>query len=158
MTDVSPQTRRERIVVLLENYLDVEAGWRDQRGNGEHLPLMCRPWNTPAEGYPELDYQLGSLKVQQPRLYWHLAETYFRSVRRQVRWCPRCQLVFPSWTKSPNFHKHGAQNVAIVPKVLTVRRGGVSDEMVDGAIDWLERNWRGPVFVPDELLSRETAA
>jgi hypothetical protein len=149
--------RRARIVVLLENYNDVEAGWRDQRGDGERLPLMCRPWNTPAEGYPELDHQLGCLKTQQPRLYWHLAETYFRSTRRRVLQCPRCRGVMPSWS-SVNFHKHGHSNVAVVPRVLMVRKGGVSDEMVDAAIDWLEQHWRGSVFVPDELLGMEGAA
>ena len=149
--------RRERIVVLLENYRDVEAGWRDQRGDGEHIPLMCKPWNMPAEGYPELDHQLGTLKVQEPRLYWHLAETYFRSTRRRVLLCPRCRSVEPSWS-SKNFCKHGRSNVAVVPRVLLIRRGGVSDEMVDGAVAWLEAHWRGPVFIPDELLGNESAA
>lgn len=141
--------------MLLENYRDVEAGWRDQRGEGEHIPLMCRPWNMPAEGYPELDHQLGCLKKQKPTYYWHLAETYFRSVRRRVNQCPRCLGVQPSWS-SVNFHKHGQSNVAVVPRVLIVTRGGVSPEMVSAAVDWLEVHWRGAVFVPSELVSTES--
>ena len=150
--DASVFARRERIVMLLENYNDVEAGWRDQRGDGERLPLMCRPWNTPAEGYPELDHQLGCLKTQEPVLWWHLSQTYFYSVRRRVLQCPRCHAVYPAWHQSQNFHKHGHTNVAVVPRVLMVRKGGVSDEMVDAAVDWLEQHWRGAVFVPDELM------
>jgi len=51
-------TRRERIVVLLDNYTDVEAGLRDRKGEDVlHLPLMCKAWNHPS--YRELDRLLG---------------------------------------------------------------------------------------------------
>ena len=150
--DSSMQSRRERIVVLLENYVDVEAGLRDQRGDGERLPLMCRPWNSPKEGYPELDRQLGVMRTEQPRLYWHLAETYFRATQRRVLECPRCRGVVPTWSTT-NFHKHSHSNVAVVPRVIRVTVQGVRTQSVDAAIDWLEQHWRGAVFLPDELLS-----
>jgi len=143
--------RRDRILVLLENYSDVESGLRDRRGDGEHLPLMCRPWNQPREGYPELDHQLGVMRSAEPTLYWHLSQTYFYATRRRVLECPRCRGVMPSWW-SGNFHKHGHSNVAVVPRVVRVVRGEVRTQSVDDAVTWLERNWRGEVFVPDELL------
>lgn len=144
-------TRRERIVVLLENYVDVESGLRDRRGDGEHLPLMCRPWNQPREGYPELDHQLGRMRSLEPTLYWHLSQTFFHATHRRVLQCPRCRGVVPTWS-SVNFHKHGHSNVAVVPRVVRVVHGQVRTQSVEDAIDWLERSWRGEVFVPDELL------
>ena len=142
--------RRERIVVLLENYVDVVEGLRDRMGAGEHIPLMCRAWRVPRQGYPELDHQLGLMRLAAPSLYWHLAQTYFHAPRRRVLQCPRCRAVLPSW-HTVNFHKHGHSNVAIVPKVVRVVNRGVVVQSVDDAIDWLERSWRGEVFVPDEL-------
>jgi len=61
-------TRRERSVVLLDNYTDVGAGLRDRKGEDVlHLPLMCRAWNHPS--YRELDRLLGRLKDERHRLY-----------------------------------------------------------------------------------------
>ena len=57
----------------------------------------------------------------------------------------------PTW-HSANFHKHGHTNVAVVPRVVRVVRSEVRTQSVDDAIDWLERSWRGEVFIPDELL------
>jgi hypothetical protein len=145
-------TRRERIVVLLEHYVDVEAGWHDGRSSDAvHLPLMCRPWNTPREGYPELDHQLGLMRELLPHLYWHLSETYFRSTQRQVLQCPRCRGVVPTWS-DVSFHRHGHSSVAVVPRVVRIVRAGVRTPLVEDAVTWLERNWRGDPFVPDELL------
>lgn len=150
-SNASSVARRDRIVVLLENYVDVESGLRDRRGDGEHLPLMCRPWNQPRQGYPELDHQLGRMRDSEPTLYWHLSQTYFHSTRRRVLECPRCRGIVPTW-HSVNFHKHGHSNVAIVPRVIRVVRSEVRTATVDDAVTWLERNWRGEVFIPDELL------
>lgn len=149
-TDRPSTGRRERIVVLLENYVDVVEGLRDRLGSGEHLPLMCRAWRVPAQGYPELDHQLGIMRASEPSLYWHLAQTYFHSTRRRVLECPRCRAVMPTW-HSANFHKHGHSNVAVVPRVIRIVRSEVRAQSVEDAIDWLETNWRGEVFVPDEL-------
>ena len=151
MTDKpSTTTRRERIVVLLEWYVDVEAqGLRDGRGDGEHLPLMSRAWNHPA--YRELDRLLGRMRTYRRHLYWHLAETYFRATRRQVLQCPRCKGVMPAW-HSANFHKHGHSNVAVVPRVIRVLRPEVRDAKVEQAVAWLDEQWQGEVFLPDELV------
>jgi len=144
------QARRERIVVLLENYVDVVEGLRDRIGAGEHIPLMCRAWRVPRQGYPELDHQLGVMKVLAPTLYWHLAHTYFHSTRRRVLQCPRCSATMPTW-HGKHFHKHGHSNVAVVPRVVRVVHPSVEIRSVDDAVDWLEQSWRGAVFVPDEL-------
>jgi hypothetical protein len=104
-------TRRERIVVLLDNYTDVEVGLRDRKGDAEHLPLMCRAWNHPS--FRELDRLLGVMKDKRHPLYWHLSMTYFHARLRRVNVCPRCRSVMPSW-HSANFHKHGHSNVAVV--------------------------------------------
>jgi len=145
------QARRERIVVLLENYVDVESGMRDRRGSGEPLPLMCRAWRVPRQGYPELDHQLNEMRNQAPTLYWHLAHTYFYAPRRRVLQCQRCKAVMPSWQKTTHFHKHGHSNVAVVPRVVRVTHPSVQTKSVDEAVDWLERSWRGAGFIPDEL-------
>jgi hypothetical protein len=150
--DASSHARRERIVVLLENYTDVEAGLRDRGSDGEHIPLMCRPWNTPKQGYPELDHQLGLMRSAAPSLYWHLAEMYFRAPSRRVLQCPRCRGVMPTWS-SVNFHKHGHSNVAIVPRVVSVVRPGVQASYVEQAVGWLDEAWSGEVFLPDELMA-----
>ena len=151
--DQETVSRRTRIVILLENYNDVEAGLRDRGSDGEHLPLMCRPWRVPRQGYPELDHQLGVMKDLAPTLYWHLANIYFTATSRRVLECPRCRSVVPTWS-TVNFHKHGHTNVAVVPRVIRVPQSPVSTRSVDDAIDWLSANWRGEVFLPDELLPK----
>jgi hypothetical protein len=142
-------TRRERIVVLLDNYVDVEAGLRDLKGESEHIPLMCRAWNHPS--YRELDRLLGVMKDERHHLDWHLSNTYFHAPRRQVKMCPRCRAVMPSW-HSANFHKHGHSNVAVVPRVVRVVDTRVQDERVEEAVGWLEAEWKGEPYVPDDLL------
>lgn len=151
-------TRQERIILLLENYVDVVNGLRDRLGTGEHIPLMCRAWNSPRLGYPELERLRLSLRESEPALYWHLAETYFRPERRLVLQCPRCRGVMPSWS-SVNFHTHGHQNVAIVPRVLKVVDPKVKREEVERAIQWLDEKWLEPgPFLPDELKAEKEAA
>jgi len=148
-------TRRERIVVLLDNYTDVEAGLRDRRGEDVlHLPLMCAAWNHPS--YRELDRLLGRLKDERHRLYWHLSHAYFHARLRRVKVCPRCRAVMPSW-HSANFHKHGHSNVAVVPKVVRVLDPNVLDERVEAAVTWLDEQWHGEPYVPDDLLLTVTA-
>lgn len=145
----SSAARRERIELLLEWFNDVEAGMRDIVGTGEHIPLMCRAWRKPVQGYPELRFQLGQLSGREPRMYRHLAWWYFHSSKRRASVCPRCNVTMHA---SQNFHKHGRDTVAVVPRMLRVHQGWVRRTVVDEAIDWLEANWRGAVFVPDELM------
>jgi hypothetical protein len=91
------------------------------------------------------------MKDQRQGLYWHLSQTYFHAPRRQVNVCPRCKGVMPSWS-SVNFHKHGHSNVAIVPRVIRVTQPGVQDKRVEEAVSWLDEQWHGEPYVPDELL------
>ena len=142
-------TRRERIVVLLDNYVDVEAGLRDRGSEGIHVPLMCSAWNHPS--YRELDRLLGEMKDACQHLYWHLAQTYFHSSHRRVLQCPRCKGIMPTW-HSANFHKHGHSNVAVVPRVVRVIHQAVRNEHVEEAVVWLDENWRGDPSLPDELM------
>ena len=150
-------TRRERIVVLLENYLDVVHGLRDRLGTGEHIPLMCRAWNKPKQGYPELERLLLNLKLERKDLHRHLAEKYARSPQRRVLVCPRCRGVMPTWS-SVHFHKHGHTNVAVVPRVLRVVPGWVEEERIEEAVGWLDERWHGEPFLPDELRPVEKGA
>jgi hypothetical protein len=150
-------TRREKIVVLLENYLDVVNGLRDRLGSGDHLPLMCRAYNRPKQGYPELEHLLGRLKLEERELHRHLAEQYARAPMRRVLVCPRCRGIQPTWS-SVNFHKHGHSNVAVVPRVIRVVPAWVEQQKIELAIVWLDEQWHGEPFLPDELRPREGAA
>jgi hypothetical protein len=151
MAETGP-TRRERLVVLLDNYVDVEAsGLRDQRGDGERLPLMSRCWNHAS--YRELDRLLSAMRDERRHLYWHLSQTYFYAPRRRVLQCPRCLGIVPAWHQSPNFHKHGHKNVAVVPRVIRVPESGVHEAYVEQAVGWIDERWAlDDVFLPDELL------
>ncbi|MBA2707504.1 MAG: hypothetical protein H0U59_06850, partial [Gemmatimonadaceae bacterium] len=136
-------TRQERIRFLLEHLEDVRSGVRDRGGeSGEHLPLMCRAWNSAS--YQELERLLPALRREQPRLAWHVVKTFF-APRRQVLQCPRCRGVMPSWS-SVNFHKHNHTNVAVVPRVLRMVPGEVQGEIVERGIGWLDEHWRGDVY------------
>ncbi len=115
--DLLRVTRQERIRFLLEHLEDVRAGVRDRGSeSGEHLPLMCRAWNTPS--YRELERLLSLLRKTRPDLAWHLSGTFFAR-RRRVNVCPRCLGQTAAWS-SINFHKHGGKNVALAPRVLRV--------------------------------------
>ena len=152
MADSKPtsRTRHERIIVLLENYIDVESGMRDRRGDGEHIPLMCAAWNHPS--YVELDRLLGIMRSERSHIYWHLSMTYFYAPQRRVLQCPRCKGIMPSW-HSKNFHKHGHSNVAVAPRVVRMVREGVLNAYVTQAVMWLDERWTlSDVFLPDELL------
>ncbi len=153
--DLLRVTRQERIRFLLEHLEDVRAGVRDRGSeSGEHLPLMCRAWNTPS--YRELERLLSPLRKTRPDLAWHLSGTFFAR-RRRVNVCPRCLGQTAAWS-SINFHKHGGKNVALAPRVLRVVSNQVRPEVVEAAIVWLDERWRGGVFVPDELLPLVSSA
>ena len=144
-------------MVLLDNYVDVVNGLRDRLGTGDHIPLMCRSWNKPAQGYPELERLRLELRRLEPHLYWHLAETYFRPESRRVHQCPRCRGVMPVW-HSANFHRHGHTNVAVVPRVLRTISPAVQAHLVERGITWLDEHWSDPgPFIPDDL-KREAVA
>jgi hypothetical protein len=54
-------------------------------------------------------------------------------------------------------HKHGHSNVAVVPRVVRVLDPNVEDERVEAAVSWLEAEWNGEPYVPDDLLPTVTA-
>jgi hypothetical protein len=85
-------TRHERIAFLLEYFHDVLAGLRKGDG-GEHIPLMCRAYTSPA--YRELERLLPLLRADAGPLYKAVVAVYVypRFVRRAV--CPRCKAVKP---------------------------------------------------------------
>lgn len=139
--------RRERIAFLLEHLEDVRAGVRDSAGSGEHIPLMCRAWNSP--GYQELERLLPLLRSECPALAWHVTQTYFAE-RRRVRVCPRCDARVDVWS-STAFHTHGRKRVALVARVVRVVPEQVRPELVAVALAWLDEHWRGGVFIPAEL-------
>ena len=145
-------TRRERIEVLLDNYVDVLNGLRDRGGDGEHLPLMCRPWNKPRLGYPELERLRLRMREEEPTLYWHLRERYMDYSTRQVRICasPTCTVTYPSWIRI-NFHTHGRRHVPLISGVRRIYSPRVEKRVLELAIDWLDAQWQGGVFLPDEL-------
>ncbi len=147
-------TRQERIVVLLDNYVDVVNGLGDRKGNGETgLPLMCRAWNFPKQGYPELERLLVQMRAKRKDLYWHMAEKYLRAATRRVLMCanPRCEVTYPTWVKI-NFHKHGHRNVSLIPRVIRVVPHQVEAAQVRLAVQWLDEQWDGEPFLPDDLL------
>lgn len=151
-------TRRERIAFLLDHYADVLAGVRD-RGNGDstHLPLMCRVWNHPS--YRELERLLPLLGADVRPLYRAVVGMYVypRFVRRAV--CVKCGTVRPSALVG-ELHRHPprGKSAAFVARMVRVPLYPVEQREVDGAITWLDENWRGGVFVPDELLPLVSAA
>lgn len=152
VTAPSTNGRVERLRILLENYVDVvEQGLRDQRGEGEHLPMMSRAWNHAS--YRELDRVLVQLREREPPLYWHLSQLYVYAPTRRVLVCanPHCTATFPSWVRV-SFHKHGRRHVPFVPRVIRQPKVVVDDVQVGRAIAWLEREWQGEVFLPDELM------
>ena len=142
-------TRRERIVVLLENYQDVQPGLVDTDGGdgsgGLNATGCWKSWP-----YRELDRLRILLRAQQPSLYWHLAEMYFRAGRRRVALCPKCLQTSPP-TRIDGLHKCGQRTVTLIPGVERVFPSSVQPERIALAIDWLEENWSGPVDLPADL-------
>ena len=151
-----PVTRHERIAFLLEHLADVQAGVRDRGTGGDHIPLMWRVWNHPS--YQELERLLPLLGKAARPLYRAVVGTYVypRFVRRAV--CPRCNAVkAPAFVGELQTHQ-GRKTAAFVPRMVRVPLYPVESGDVDRAIGWLDLNWRGGVFVPDELLPLVTAA
>lgn len=66
--------RHETIRVLLDNYEDVLNGFRDTRGDGEHIPLMCAAFNHPS--YRQLTRLLLKLRAQHPDWHHQLVARY----------------------------------------------------------------------------------
>jgi hypothetical protein len=146
--------RAELIDFLLQHLEDVRAGVRDQGEAGEHIPLMCACWNHPS--YQKLEALLVRLRHEQPRLARHLLENYF-APRRRVLACGGCGRMWDAWA-TVSFHRHGRKSIAVVPRVVRRTSPELRSELVSAGIMWLEREWQGEVYLPDELLGLASAA
>ena len=149
-------TRRERIVVLLEHYVDVQPGLVDTEGGdglGDGL-LADGCWKH--FSYRELERLCGVLRAEKPRLYWHLAETYFRATVRRASYCPRCRsvehakLIGRPCSHGQRGRKHVSSNTRI-PTIERVVSKRVDKRLVASAVDWLESRWQGDVTIPSDL-------
>lgn len=151
-------TRREKILVLLDNYLDVINGLRDV-SLGDGVIGMCRSWNFPPNGYPELERLRVLLRDNMPVCYWHLAETYFRGEAKPARVCPHCwdslkrRDEFWAPHAGPDFHRHAGRSVATVIRPVRRVSAAVDPRLVSEAVDWLEERWTGEPFIPDDVLT-----
>lgn len=148
-------TRRDRIVVLLENYLDVLNGLQDRAFRGDDfLPRMCRAWSHPS--YRELERLRVVMRDSEPIVYWHIAETYFRADYRRVSVCPKCGRIAPA-ALIGEFCKHGKPYAKAVTRIAAIQKrtsAAVRPELVTAGVGWLDDNWRGEPFIPDDLLAR----
>lgn len=143
-------TRHERIVFLLENYMDVENGLQEPRsGEGDFVPQMCRAYRHPS--YVELRRLMLILQSSEPVLWWNLAEQYFRYQERRVTICPRCSREYPPAAEGM-LHKHGPKTVTLVPRVIRKTSLAIRPELVQQAVRWIETRFQGEPFIPDELL------
>lgn len=144
--------RREIIVTLLEHYLDVQPGLVDTDG-GDGLGGLNAAGCWKHSSYRELEKLCGELSGMRSELYWHLAETYFRSPAKRVAYCPRCRAQAPS-AKIGNVHRHAnGRTSKLVPKTVRMVSKSVSPKLVARSIDWLDENWRTDrePFLPDDL-------
>lgn len=150
-------TRKERIETLLYHYVDVENGLQDRAFRGDDFqPRMCRAWNHVS--YRELRRLIHLMQNQAPRLYWHIAETYFRYLEVRRAECPRCGREYPpsqAWTEEHDggFCRHGQSSVRLVPTVKRKVSQGVDPFQRELGLAWLDKRFMGEPFVPDDLLA-----
>ena len=140
--------RTERITILLDHYIDVIHGVYDQPRTHDGPVLMCRAWNHPS--YQQLERLRLQLRHEQPRLHWHLAETYFRPIQRRTAYCPRCQQHAPP-SHIGHVHKHGRRTIALVPRIQRVISPLVKAGYVNEGIRWLDTHWQGEPQIPADL-------
>lgn len=159
--------RVDRILTLLEHYQDVLEGITDGErsfsGPGDGLALMCEAWNAPA--YRQLEVRRAELARRFPEAYVQLREVYFVAGRKRVAMCPRCGREFlaqpaDTWDGIDGEAwygtcKHGGDNVRLRPTIVRVVAGRVDVTLVVFAVLWLEANWQGGVFVPEDVLAIE---
>jgi hypothetical protein len=117
--------------------------------------LMCRAWNSP--GYQELERLLPLLRADSPAAYKAVVAMFVYPSFRRRAVCPRCRPVGPPHAIGV-LHKHGRRSVVLVPRMVRTPLYPVEPEQVEAAVDWLEGNWRGEPFVPEELLPLVAAA
>ena len=151
-------TRREKILVLLENYLDVIQGLQDSGiSDGDVIWRMCRAYSHPS--YRELERLRKVLRDSEPFIYWHLAETYFRASVLPAKVCPHCWDTLKKRTEwwpphlGPDFHRHGGKTVSLVLRPVRRISQAIRPECVEQAVAWIDDHFRGEPFVPDDVLA-----
>ena len=150
-------TRRDRIILLLERYIDVQPGLVDTEGGegGGGTSLLAEgAWKS--RTYRQLEELCGRLREEEHRLYWHLAETYFRSTTKRASYCPRCRSIeHATLIGKPCSHgQRGRRNVSSDTRIATVARvfsPRVDKQLVAAAVDWIEAEWQGDVTIPGDL-------
>lgn len=151
MTTVTSLTPHETVEFLLVHYVDVVNGIYDAPRSHEGPVLMCRAWNHPA--YQQLERLRQRLRAEQPKLHWHLAETYFRPITRRTAYCPRCPIGHQHYP--PNIighvHTHGRKTIALVPRIQKIISPLVRAELVTDGVTWLVDHWHGEPDIPDDL-------
>lgn len=150
-------TRRERIELLLYHYVDVENGLQDRAFRGDdYLPRMCRAWSHPS--YSELRRLIQRMQTEKPVLYWPIAETYFRFTEVVRAECPRCGREYPpsqGWYEDKDdggFCRHGQSSIKLVLKTKRKVSQAVSPFERELGLEWLDKNFLGEPFIPDDLL------
>ena len=143
-------TRRDRIITLLDNYVDVENGLQDRAFRGDDfVPRMSRAWSHPS--YRELRRLLTFMPVETPSPYWHLAEKYFRYTEHRRAFCPRCLRTAPP-SEVGSLHKHGQRTVQMVPRTIRIHKL-VDLKQLALRCGLARGEFRGEPFVPDDLLA-----
>lgn len=169
MTMQQMTAREERVKVLLEWYKDaVETMQRsgdEAYGGapGSVCLLMGDLWHHPS--YRELERALKVFRSAEPILWWNVRERYVTNTSRTVLACPRCEALVEVAAKHFDGngavtlrHKHDGDQVFFVRKAVPVLSQAIRPEMVGAGVQWLSREMRGDVFVPDQILNREKAA
>ena len=145
--------RGEAIRVLLLHLADVRSGLWEAGADGGGVRLMCSVWNSPA--YQRLERLLPKLRREEPRAWRALHATFEQPEFRRRAVCPRCDGVEPP-DHVGRTHQHGRRVVTLAPRMVRQPLYPVERADVERGVAWLERNWAGGVFVPDEL--RDVAA
>lgn len=146
-------TRREAIGILLAHYQDVQFGLWDSRSGGDGVPIQCNVARHPS--YRRIAQLLPLLRQAEPRAWRAVVATYVYPSFRRRGWCARCGAVVPP-EQIGEVHRHGRKVVALQARMIRTPLYPVESADVERAIRWLDEQWGGAVYVPDEL--RDVAA
>lgn len=147
-------TDREKIIFLLERYVDVQPGLVDTYGGEGGALHTAGCWKH--HSYRQLEELCGRLRNEDRSLYWHLAETYFRAERKRASYCPRCRDIgHASLIGKPCAHgQRGRREVSSdtrIPTIARVVKPGVEPARVDEAVGWIVARWKGDIVIPVDL-------
>ena len=148
-------TPRDRIAILLHHYRDVCEGIGGIQPRGDDvLALMCEEWNH--ESYQQLERLLRVMHERWPLLRQALRVRYERYSEHRIAWCVKCG-AHPAGHEG-RIHSHPpARSITLVPKVVRVYSQDDRPTVVDDAIAWLERHWRGEVDLPKAIIEHTAA-